>query len=198
MLQSVKIFKAFEDVFGSAAMGSTVVRVFAYGGNMDTGRSALESIYKSSTYNPTGVKIDMLAIAPYVGSGLDGASSDIASKYRSELDEQFATSGGVGTVAFALQDQKNFGIPGIGAYEGGQHVLKNSKSWSMNPRNYDEYMYMLDRYSEHLKLFVHYSHTGTWTNAEHSSSWGAKVHTGQSISEAHKYRALVDWTNDNE
>jgi hypothetical protein len=57
-------------------------------------------------------------------------------------------------------------------------------------------MYMLDRYSEHFKLFMHYSHTGTWTNAAYQSSWGAKNHTGQSISEAHKYRALVHWVNE--
>lgn len=196
VLQSVKIFKAFQDVFGASAMGTRVIRVFAYGGNMDTGRAALKSVYKSSTYNPSGVKIDMLAIAPYVGSELDGAASDIATKFRSELNRQFATTGEVGMVAFALQDVKTFGIPSLGTYEGGQHVLKNSKSWSANPKVYGEYMYMLDRYSDHLKLFMHYSHTGTWTNTQYQSSWGAKDHTGQSVSQAHKYRAISDWVKE--
>jgi hypothetical protein len=196
MLQSIKIFKAFQDVFGAAAMGTRVIRVFAYGGNMDTGRAALRSVYKSSTYNPTGAKIDMLAIAPYVGSELDGAATDIATKFRREVDRQFATSGEVGMVAFALQDLKSFGIPSLGAYEGGQHLLQNSKTWSTNRKIYDEYLYMFDRYSDYFKVFMHYSHTSTWTNSAGQSSWGAKERTGQSLAEAHKYRAIVDWVNE--
>jgi hypothetical protein len=68
-------------------------------------------------------------------------------------------------------------------------------AWSSNPKIYDEYMYMLDHWSKYFTLFVHYSHTGKWTNADSQSSWGAKDHTGQSNSEAHKYRALVNWVN---
>jgi hypothetical protein len=153
----------------------------------------MRSVYKNTTYNPAGVKIDMLAIAPYVGSELDGASADIATKYHREVDSQFATSGEIGMVTFALQDLKAFGIPSLGAYEGGQSVLENSKTWSMNSKIYAEYMYMLDRYSEHLKLFMHYAHTSKWTDAASQSSWGAKDHTGQPIADAHKYRAIVNW-----
>jgi hypothetical protein len=54
-------------------------------------------------------------------------------------------------------------------------------------------MYMLSQYSQYFSLFMHYSHTGKWTNDADQSSWGSLDHTGQSISEAHKYRALVDW-----
>jgi hypothetical protein len=195
MWQSVKAFKAFEDVFGAAAMGTRVVRVFAYGGNMDTGRSALRDVYQSATWNPSKQKIDMLAIAPYVGSSLDGAASDIQSRFRSATEAQERTSGELGMIAFAVQDVKTFGIPQLGTYEGGQHLLKNSQMWTSNPKIYDEYKYMLDHWSKYFTLFVHYSHTGTWTNKQYESSWGAKDHTGQSISEAHKYRALLDWSN---
>jgi hypothetical protein len=192
---SLKIFKAFEDVFGASAMGSRVIRVFAYGGNMDTGRQALESVYKSAVYNPNNQKIDMLAIAPYVGSSLDGASPSIQSEFHHAIDEHASKNddGSLGMITFAVEDAKTFGIPKLGTYEGGQHLLKNSMAWTSNPKIYDEYQYMLQRYSQYFSLFMHYSHTGKWTNADGQSSWGSLDHTGQSISEAHKYRALVDW-----
>lgn len=196
MKQSLGIFTAFQDVVGVAAMGTQVMRVFAYGGNMDTGRQALQSVYNSATYNPTSQKIDMLAMAPYVGSSLDGASSTIQSDFhRATVALESGEGGEIGRIAFAVQDLKTFGIPKLGAYEGGQHLLKNSMAWTSNPKIYDEYMFMLDRWSQYFTLFVHYSHTGKWTNDEYESSWGAKDHTGQPIAEAHKYRALVNWVN---
>ena len=197
MWQSVKIFQAFENVFGSAAMGTRVVRVFAYGGNMDTGRQALANVYESSVWNPSQQKIDMLALAPYIGSSLDGASPNIQSEFHHAIAEhEFQHDDGeLGSIAFAVQDLKRFGIAALGTYEGGQHLLKNSQAWSENPKIYDEYIYMLDRWSQYFSLFVHYSHTGKWTNAQYQSSWGAKDHTGQPLSEAHKYRAIVDWVN---
>lgn len=195
--QSLKIFKAFEDVMGASAMGSRVIRVFAYGGNMDTGRQALQSVYMSSKWNPSNQKIDMLAMAPYIGSGLDGASSNIQAAFHDEIDEMEVgdSNGTIGRVAFAVEDLRSFGIAQLGAYEGGQHLLKNSMAWSSNPKIYDEYTYMLDRFSQYFTLFVHYTHTGKWTNDEYESSWGAKDHTGQPLAEAHKYRALVNWVN---
>ena len=193
--QSLKIFKAFQDVFGASAMGTRVIRVFAYGGNMDTGRQGLRSVYNSTAWNPSGQKIDMLAIAPYLGIGLDGASANIQNDFHHAVEQvEFREDGGeLGHIAFAVQDLKTFGIPQLGAYEGGQSLLKNSALWSSNPKIYDEYMYMLDRWSQYFRVFVHYAHTGKWTNAQNQSSWGALDHTGQSPSEAHKYRALVDW-----
>jgi hypothetical protein len=196
MKQSLAIFQAFENVVGEAAMGKQVVRVFAYGGNMDTGREALRSVYESATWNPTQQKIDMLAMAPYVGSNLDGSSASIQSDFHRAIDElELGEGGTIGRVAFAVVDLQTFGIPKLGAYEGGQHLLKNSQAWTSNPKIYDEYMYMLDRWSQYFTLFVHYSHTGKWTNNENESSWGAKDHTGQPLAEAHKYRALLDWVN---
>jgi hypothetical protein len=137
----------------------------------------------------------MLAVAPYVGSELDGASSNVQSQFHHCIDEHMTkyADGSLGMIAFAVEDAKTFGIPHLGTYEGGQHLLKNSKDWTTNPKIYDEYMYMLSQYSQYFSLFMHYSHTGKWTNDADQSSWGSLDHTGQSISEAHKYRALVDW-----
>lgn len=186
--QSLRIFEAFEDVFGPSSMGTRVIRVFAYGGNMDTGRKALRDVYKSATYNPNNVLIDMLAIAPYIGGALNGADPDIAARFRAEVEMILTTD-----VAEAVADQAEFGIAALGTYEGGQHLLLNSKVWAQNPAVYAEYMNMLDRWSTVFTLFMHYAHTGTWTDVVEQSSWGALDHTGQSLAEAHKYRALLDW-----
>lgn len=188
VLQSLHIFDAFESVFGADQMGSRVVRVFAYGGNTDTGRQALRDVYVSTTYNTTPQIIDMLAFAPYIGSSLDGASPTIRTEFHATIDSVAAVE-----VAQAVADIAEFSIPKLGAYEGGQHLLLNSQMWSMNPYIYDEYRYMLDKWSESFALFMHYTHTAAWTNDAGKSSWGALDHTGQASSEAHKYRALVDW-----
>ena len=190
VLQSLRLFSAFEGVFGSAAMGTRVIRVFAYGGNMDTGRQALKSIYTSSVYNAAGQRIDMLALAPYIGSELDGASASVQADFHRAIDRELDASSEDGQIAFALSDLKTFQIPKLGTYEGGQHLLHNAQTWSANPKIYAEYTYMLDKWSPHFALFMHYAHTGRWRSG---GAWGAKDHTGQPLSEAHKYRAIVDW-----
>jgi hypothetical protein len=187
-LQAIQIFDAFEEVFGFTAMGQRVIRVFAFGGNMDTGRQALRDVYQSSTYNPNAQLIDFLAFAPYLGYSLDGTSGTIQTQFRASIDALEADE-----LAFAIACKEEFEIPVLGTYEGGQSLYANSKVWSENPAIYDEYRYMLDRWSQHFALFMHYTHTGRWTNAAGQSSWGALDHTGQPLAEAHKYRAIVDW-----
>lgn len=186
--RSLQIFDLFQAVFGADAMGTRVVRVFAYGGNLDTGRQALHDVYQSPSLNATLQTIDMLALAPYIGSSLDGSSPTIQTQFHAAVDTLDGNE-----VAQAVADKNTFGIAQLGAYEGGQHLLLNSKVWTMNPAIYDEYRYMLDKWGSHFSLFMHYTHTGTWTDAADKSSWGALDHTGQSPAEAHKYRALIDW-----
>lgn len=186
--QSVRIFAAFEAVFGHSAMGSRVVRVFAYGGNLDTGRQALRDVYQSGTHNPGGQVIDMLAMAPYIGSELDGSSPSIETEFHAAILTMESNE-----IAEMVADRAEFAIARMGTYEGGQHLLANSQMWSENPAIYAEYLFMLDRWSAYFDLFTHYTHTGRWTNAVGQSSWGALDHTGQLLSDAHKYRAIVDW-----
>lgn len=183
--QSIKIFDAFEAVFGAPAMGSRVIRVFAYGGNMDTGRQGLSEVYQSATWNPNNTKIDMLAMAPYIGHSLNGLSPTITADFHAEIDTRLASE-----IAEAAEDQTTFQIPLLGCYEAGQHLTTNAGAWTQNPEIYDEYRYMLDRWSLHFDLFMHYTHTGRWSAQQ---AWGALDQTGQSASVAHKYRALVDW-----
>lgn len=190
--QSLRIFQTFEDVFGGAAMGTRVIRVMCMGGDMQTVREALTTVYQDSGYNPTNQVIDMLAFAPYIGSSLDGSSPTIQTDFHAAIDALEADE-----LAFAVATKTEFNIALLGAYEGGQHLLANSRAWTENPTVYDEYRYMLSRWSQHFDLFCHYTHTGRWTNAAGQSSWGALDHTGQSPAEAHKYRALVDFAAGN-
>ena len=186
--QSLGIFQAFQDVWGSDAMGTRVIRVYSYGGDMAITRDAMRLVYTNPTYNPGSQVIDMLAMAPYIGATLNGAASDIRSAFHAEVIAKASTD-----VAAAVADKAEFGIAALGCYEGGQSLYTNSLTWTTNPYIYDEYRFMLDTWSQHFSLFMHYAHTGRWTNAADKSSWGALDHTGQSAAEAHKYRALVDW-----
>lgn len=186
--RSLQVFRSFEMAFGPSAMGTRVIRVFAFGGDMQTGREALADVYQSSTWNPDDQVIDMLAVAPYVGSELNGSSPSIVTEFHAEIGEVENDM-----VAFAVLVKNQFNIPLLGCYEGGQHLLTNSQAWSENPAIYDEYRYMLTRWAQHFDLFVHYTHTGTWTNDAGRSSWGAFNNTNQPLGQAHKYRALVDW-----
>lgn len=186
--QSLRIYDAFQAVFGGPAMGTRVIRVFSYGGNMDTGRQGLRDVYQSPTLNPSSQVIDMICMAPYIGSELDGASPTIQAQFHQEILDREAAE-----IAELIADAAEFSIAKIGAYEGGQHLLINSQMWSENPAIYDEYRFMLDKWSLYFDLFVHYTHTARWTNAVGQSSWGAVDHTGQSPAAAHKYRAIVDW-----
>lgn len=188
--QSFGIGQAFQTVFGVSEMGTRVVRVFSIGGDMSISRDVMRVMYNNSTWNPSGQVFDMLAMAPYIGSELNGAASNVQTLFHAAIDDRITGDDGV---AIAVAYKAEFGISQLGCYEGGQHLLANSQTWTINPYIYDEYRYMLDKWSQYFTLFVHYTHTGKWTNAAGQSSWGALDHTGQSSAEAHKYRALTDW-----
>jgi hypothetical protein len=82
-----------------------------------------------------------------------------------------------------------YGKPLI-CYEGGQHLLNNAHLWSRNPAIYNEYLYMLDQWKNHFTFFSHYNLYSTFGSG---GAWGCKEFAGQSNSQAHKYRALIDW-----
>lgn len=181
--QSLKIFKAFQDVFGSQ-MSSRVVRVCAFSGNFDIFDQGYNNVVNSSTWNPYGQGADIFACAPYVGSGLDGASSSIQTEFHNAI---------ISTLNDYVIPAKNiankYGKP-LCCYEGGQHLLNNADVWSRNPAIYNEYIYMLSQWNSYFTLFAHYANCGSFSSG---GAWGAKEYTGQSLSSAHKFRALKDW-----
>lgn len=183
VLQSLRIFEAFRDSFGGA-FDSRVVTVVSAGGDINTEITALRNIYLSAQYNPHSIPIRMFAIAPYVGGSLDGASATVAESFHAGIESTY-----LGVVSAAAAVARSYGMR-LGCYEGGQHLLNNAHLWSQNPAIYGAYIAMLDRFSEVVDLFAHYTHCGNWSSG---GAWGAKNHTGQPDSEAHKYRALKDW-----
>ena len=183
MWQSLKIFKEFQTVFGAPAMGNRVIRVFAASGNYDIAAQAFTNVMQSAGWNQ-GQRVDMFAIAPYVGSDIDGNAPNASSLFHADIDLVFNER-----ILPAETIANNNGVT-LGCYEGGQHLLTNANAWSANPLIYDEYLYMLNKWKPKFNLFMHYAHCGAWSV---DGAWGAKQFTGQTLNSAPKYKALVDW-----
>jgi hypothetical protein len=213
---SIRIFKAFQDVFGEDNTGYDkpvspwaspgLVRVYATAGNSDGGFKAIMRVmYNGSvktsydintdyntTYNPNKQKMDLMATAPYVGSGLDGSAGNIQSLFRAQIDWAYNVE-----VMTYINEMAKYGVK-VGCYEGGQHLLKNSSTWSHNPAIYDEYIYMLNRWkAAGLVIFNHYVLYGSYSNATNTGSWGAKERISDSNEDSPKFRALKDWVEAN-
>ncbi len=183
--RSFQMFKIFSDVFGSE-MSSRVVRTCCFSGYLDLFGFGYGMIKDDKKLNPYSQKADLFAVAPYVGSGLDGSAANIVSSFHKEIDTKVTTY-----IADAARIAKSYGVP-LATYEGGQHLLKNAQVFSSNPLIYDEYLYMLQKFSPYFIFFTHYNHCG---RAASGGAWGSKTGTGQNIAQAHKYRALVDWSH---
>jgi hypothetical protein len=186
--RSLQIFKIYENVFGAQVMGKRIIRVVSESGNLDLMAQALTSVYRSDAYNPQrAVKIDMLAIAPYINNGTSGSSETLA-HFKQGVDSQ------VNQEPFPqLQSQRAANnIPLLGCYESGSHHLSSADVWAKNPASYDGLKYMLDRFSAQpgMVLCNYYTLHGKWGA---SGAWGAYDRVGQSLSEAHKARAIRDW-----
>jgi hypothetical protein len=200
VLRSLQVFKLFEDVFGAENTGiaKRLVRCIASGGNEDISASAIRSIvydgtvtsdYSSvpynATYNPYGQNADAYALAPYVGSGLDGAASDIVAKFRTALSEKVTQVN-----VFKSSVINKYHYPLI-SYEGGQHLLNNANVFSRNPAIYDEYLNYLNTWKEQgFLMFTHYCLYSVYNS---STAWGSKESVSSSLANSPKYRALVDW-----
>lgn len=170
-------------------MGTQVIRVFSESGNLDLTTQALTNVYKSTKWNPTSQKIDLMALAPYIGNGTDGADPNVLAKWKTEVDQKVAGE----PIATAKGQTKNNGIPMIGCYEGGMHHLQNAHVFAANPQSYDAYIYMLDKFSAQMNGPCSlYTLHGTWATG---GAWGMYNNIGQSLSNAHKARAAHDWIN---
>jgi len=194
--RSLQIFKAFQDVFGSSAMGSRVMRVVSWSGNMDIADKAFANVLNSSTWNPNSQKVDMGAVAPYIGpnddagSGLlDGNSANIATRFRANVDWNYTNY-----MLPAKAIANKYGFP-LGCYEGGQQMNTNAGTWSSNQAIYNEYKYMFDKLnSVGLVMFNHYTHLGVYVAGQ---AWGAKSDINQTLATSPKFRAITDWVSAN-
>ena len=183
MFRSLQMYAIYEEVFGKVSMGTSVIRVFAQSGNLDLTTQALANVYQSGKWNPTAQRIDLLALAPYIGNGWDGATVTFQ-QWKDDVDQKVAGE----PIGTAKKQMTANGIPLLGCYEGGAHFLQNADKFARNSLAEQCYDYMLDQWSKNMNdVFNHYTLHGTWSSG---AAWGAFDHTGQPLSDAPKARSL--------
>lgn len=186
MYRALQMFDIYAQVFGADQMGTRVIRLFAESGNLDLTTQAFKNVYTSSRWNPSGQKIDMLALAPYIGNGTDGAHETLA-RWKQEVDEKVSGE----PIGQALAQKTANGIPLLGCYEGGMHHLENANVFAANPVIYAAYRYMLDRFASKMNAPCNlYTLHGNWKTG---GAWGMLQSVGQSVDGAPKARAVRDW-----
>lgn len=187
--RSLQVFDLFRQVFGAASMGTRVVRVHCEGGDLAITSDALANVYQSSKWNPSGQRLDMLAVAPYVGNGVDGAQETLA-RWRSEVDKLMTTD----KVAVAKRQAAQHGIPLVGAYEGGMHHLQNAQAFASSALAGECYAYLLDAMGRELTgpACLYTSH-GVWKSG---GAWGLLQRVGDPVGGSPKAAAVVKWQRD--
>ena len=195
--RSVEIFDIWESVFEG---NERLVRVLAsQAANAGLSRNIV-------SWKGAYLKADALAIAPYFGVAttagitkdqvIEGARTYINGTVRTWLTRQKAVA-------------QEFGLDLI-AYEGGQHFVVR-QPWINSPENQaitavlidanrDPRMY--DLYREYLNLWkemgggimMHFSSVGGYGRY---GMWGSLEYQDQPIKAAPKYRALMDYINEN-
>lgn len=176
---AVRIFRAAELVFGPDS--PRIVNVLA-GHAPQLGELGHQfNVVESAEHNPWGINADAMAIAPYIGHGATTVS---------ELPPLIPTV--TSTVARNRRLADTKGVKLL-CYEAGQHIWGTPCIAASNdPMMYDVYREYLDSLSRYCDLIAHFSQVGIWGN---SGCWGAKRYTGQSLAQAHKYRALVHFSS---
>ena len=179
---ALRIFRAADLVFGKDV--PRVVRVFAQqmGSSFQTAQHL--EVMQSTTMNPWHTKADATAIAPYFGHKVLGNDPDAAKQLGEAMKDVFTRVDGVKKTVEEAHLK-------LIAYEGGQHVLQSAMTINRDPAMYDLYCEYLKQMNTRFDMFCHYAHVG---RAGERGAWGCIESTGQPLAEAHKYRALVDWS----
>ena len=173
--ESVRMFEAFESVFGkgSPRLVKVIAGQAAWTGPCDDEMTA----FANSKINPNGTKADFYAIAPYFsGNSIQDLMTSITTVVGWTQSSYACGMGG--------------GLPLI-SYEGGSDSFSapnnGCATLQTDPGMHDLYVHYLDGISG-AKLsgpFMQYTHTG--------SCWGLKAKTGDALSAAPKYKGVVDW-----
>jgi hypothetical protein len=179
---AIRLFRAADLVFG--ADSDRTVKVLATQTSNSWIAGQHQEVMNDSSLNPWNVKADAIATAPYFGHNVVGDSADAAKQLRAAIEKSAEQSARHKEIA------DKTGLKLI-AYEGGQHVYKKAKAINLSPVMYELYQEYLDRMAEYFSHFSHYCHVG---QAGDRGSWGCIEYTGQPLTEAHKYRALLEWS----
>lgn len=204
---SVRMWKAFKDTFGADAGRVQAVMAGQMGSKSeDNGveynyalkchilaltNTALNYGFEAACadINHWGIMPDYYAITSYIGGAGGGAVSNVVEQFKADVDE---------TVRWAQIVQNQIFDAGMNwklcAYEGGHHYKTNADAFAANSKSYECYKYWLQECSGVYYFIMHYTHTSTWKS---SNAWGAKENINQPLSQAHRFRAILDWNNGN-
>ena len=157
---SGKLFKAFRDEFGSES--GRVVNVLC-GFNLDPGlTSTLLGNIANNSINPTGVRADAFATAPYIYSNNVGT---LAANAASAAGQGANHTGAAGSAGVSLI-----------TYEGGQHqVVGDVIGTNHDPQMYDVYTTYLNSAKNYFTMLQQYISHGSWGM---EGAWGAKQYYG--------------------
>lgn len=204
-MRSLQLFRAMASGMGNSHPLVTILSSQA--ANFWTGQQMLE-VVGNPELNPYGVKIDALAIAPYVGNGIAdkvaalGLSetitvAEILQRLQDDLEQE--------TLVWIIKNRKVADEHGVRlfAYEAGQHLVaanitnRNNESLTSkliaanrNPGMKDVYCRLFDLWRQQGgDLFMPFSLFGRPTKY---GSWGLLEWLGQPRSMAPKYDAILD------
>jgi len=191
VIGAINVWENFELVFGSD-MDTRINKVLAgWQGNSWLAARHL-AILDDPNWNPSGIEPDSYSVGAYAGHNVDGNTSQT---FPDLIEDIY------------VQRSNNLQVKNLLAgrcyeytcYEGGQRIADYSTSAGNNsdianrdPQMYNFYTLWLDANKDVFDHVAHYCHTGGFASV---GSWGAKEYTGQPNIQAHKYRAILDWTN---
>ena len=174
--QSVRLFEAFERVFGASS--PRVVKVLAGQAAYDGPCRAQLAALKDSAINPKHTQPSVYAVAPYIyGSSLKELRGEGVSQAKTWITD-------------AASCAKSAGLPLI-AYEGGQDSFALGQPACERLQRDPGMRALYAELPDTLAAaglrgpFVHYTHSGV--------CWGLKVRTGDSAESSPKYQGLLDW-----
>lgn len=174
--QSVRMFEAFEAVFGKGS--PRVVKVLAGQAAWTGPCEAQLAALQDKTINPNGTKASVYAVAPYfAGTNVDELMNDGIPEAKQWIADSVACA-------------KKADLPLI-AYEGGQDSYaageRECATLQRNAAMREVYMAFMDAMAE-AKLtgpLTHYTHSG--------NCWGLKQKTSDTSANSPKYQGVLDW-----
>lgn len=203
--RSLELFKIIESELGPSFR--TIKILSSQAANSWTGRQMLD-VARNSSLNPQNVKVDALAIGPYIGHDVAdelGARSNVAAVSMDEifkiLQERLEKQTGL-WIAENRKVADEYGVR-LFAYEGGQHLIANKPEYRNNPvlteklvaanrhlRMGDLYCRLLDKWRmARGDLFMFFSFVGL---PGKYGSWGLLEYMDQPEEDAPKFHAVME------
>ncbi len=204
-LRSAQIWDIFEEEFFD---DSRLVKVLATQSSNLSITTTRFGALNDPAINPAYTMPDALAVAPYFGQVYTPADIPPAVPFYPTVDEILDVISPMliadaGALVLAQKTIANNQGARLVCYEGGQHFVgaqgaENDltltdilQAANRDPRMYLRYIEYLDLlHGAGMSMFGNFSYIGNWTKW---GSWGVLEDQLQTLTDAPKYRALIDW-----